>query len=395
MALPLSYNWKNLFVRKTTTVLTILVIAAVVAVFTWMLGFRSALVSSLSFANDARKLIVLKQASTSETNSAILPEEYNKLTQLDREMALNPANGNQLKSPEMIVQVSLPRVSDQGATRANVAVRGVTDEAFDVHKSVRLFGSKFTQGQMEVIVGQAAAKQFIGLEVGKTLDLGYSGNRGYKIVGIFTANGGPLESEIWGPLTMLMSSYQRNMYSSVNIELNDSVDPKEVIKRIEGPAIELTAQTEPQYWEAQSRNIRIYLTIVSVLVGIMCMAAAFSIANTMFSSVAARSREFAMLRTIGFSGRQILASIIIEAVFLSLLGGVLGCLGCYAWLLISGNTKDMFGASTFTTLAFEIHMGPGIIAFALATVSIVGVLGAVTPAIRAARIKVVEALREP
>jgi putative ABC transport system permease protein len=393
MALPLTYNWKNLFVRKTTTILTVLVIAAVVAVLTWMLGFRSALISSLSFANDERKLIVLKQASTSETNSALMPEEFNKLTQLDREVALN-SSGGQLKSPEMIVQVSLPRVSDQGATRANVAVRGVTDEAFNVHKQVKLTGGKFSQGQMEVIVGVAAAKQFIGLEIGKTLDLGYSGNRGYKIVGTFTANGGPLESEIWGPLTMLMNSYQRNMYSSVMLELNENVIPSEVIKKIEGPAIELTAQTEPQYWEAQSRNIKIYLTIVSVLVGIMCVAAAFSIANTMFSSVSARSREFAMLRTIGFSGGQILTSIVIEAIFLSLLGGILGCAACYGWLVLAGNTKDMFGASTFTTMAFEIHLSPAIIALSLGTVSLVGLIGALTPGIRASRIQLVQALRE-
>src|ERR1043166_4611152 len=105
MALPLSYNWKNLFVRKTTTVLTILVIAAVVAILDWMLSFGAALASSLSFANDAHKIIVLKQASTSETNSAIPPDEFNKLAQLDRELALDQTTHQQLKSPEMIVQV--------------------------------------------------------------------------------------------------------------------------------------------------------------------------------------------------------------------------------------------------------------------------------------------------
>lgn len=395
MALPLSYNWKNLFVRKTTTIMTVLVIAAVVGVLAWMLGFRSSLERSLSFANDAKKLIVLRQAATSETNSAIPPEDYNKLTQLDREIALDPATRDQLKSPEMIVQVSLPRLSDGGATRANVAVRGVTDEAFKVHSNVKLLGAKINQGQMEVVVGVAAAKQFAGLDVGQTINLGFSANRGFKIVGHFSADGGPLESEIWGPLTVLMNSYQRNLYSSVGLRLGDGVDPKEVIRKIEGPAIELTAQTEPQYWDAQAKNIRTYLMIVGVLVGVMCMAAAFSIANTMYSSVAARSREFAMLRTIGFSGGQILVSIIIESVFLSLLGGVLGCLACSLWLTLAGNTKDMFGATTFTTMAFEIRMTPQIVAFSLASVALVGVLGAITPGLRAAKIRVVEALREP
>lgn len=393
MALPLSYNWRNLLVRKTTTALTVLVIAAVVGVFAWLMGFRTALTRSLSFANDQHKLIVLKQGSTSETNSAIPTDEYNKLTQLNREI-LTDAGGEQFKSPEMIVQVSLPRVRDGGQTNANVAVRGVTDEAFKVHHNINLLGEKFRQGALEVIVGQSAAKQFAGLEIGQTINLGYSGNRGYKIVGYFSADGGPMESEIWGPLTTLMSSYQRTMYSSVGLRLAPDMIPAQVVKTIEGPAIELTAQTEPQYWEEQSKNVQIYLMIVSILVAIMCAAAAFSIANTMFASVAGRVREFAMLRTIGFSSGHILVSVILEAVLLSLIGGALGCLGCLAWLELAGNTKDMFGRSTFTTMAFEIHMTPWIVFLSLASVATVGVLGAVVPAIQAARVQVVTALRQ-
>lgn len=393
MALPLSYNWRNLMVRKTTTLLTVLVVAAVVGVFSWMLGFKAALSKSLSFASDQHKLIVLKQGATSESNSAIPTDEFNKLTQLDKEIEADD-RGDQLKSPEMIVQVSLPRLRDGGRTNANVAVRGVTMAAFKVHKNVRLLGECFHDGPLEVIVGQAAAKQFGGLGIGQTINLGYSGNRGYKIVGYFSADGGPMESEIWGPLTTLMNSYQRTMYSSVGLRLASDIDPKQVIKTIEGPAIELTARTEPDYWNAQSQNVDLYLWIVTILVAIMCTAAAFSIANTMFASVAGRSREFAMLRTIGFSGTQILISIIIEAVLLSLIGGVLGCLGCQAWLYLEGNTKDMFGKSTFTTMAFEIHQTPWIVAVALGGVALVGVLGAVVPAIRAARVQVIAALRQ-
>jgi putative ABC transport system permease protein len=374
MALPISYNWKNLFVRKTTTLLTCLVIGVVVGVFAWMLGFRSALVRSLSFANDRSKLIVLKQGATSETNSAIQPEEFNRLAQV-QEIAVDPEVGR-LLSPEMLVQVSLPRRSDGGRTFANVAVRGVTEQAFKVHRNVRpLDGATLTSGQMEVLVGVQASRQFGGLEIGQTLRLGYAGNREYRIVGFFSADGGPMESEIWGPLTTLMNSYNRTLYSSVNLRLD--------------------AQTEPDYWFEQSRNIRIYLTIVGTLVGIMSAAAVFSIANTMFAAVAGRSREFAMLRTIGFSRGQILTSVVIEAVFLSMLGGVLGCLGCEAWLRTVGNTKDMFGQSTFTTMGFQITLGWQVVVTALALVGGVAVLGSLFPAYRASRIGVVEALREP
>src|SRR6185503_17864678 len=159
MALPLTYNWKNLFVRKTTTLITCLIIATVVAVFSWLLGFVWALRGSLSFANDRAKIIALKLGATSETNSAIAPEDYNKLGQLTG-LATNDA-GEPLKSPEMVVQVSLPRLADKGDTFANVAVRGVTDMAFLVHPSVRITdGRRFNQGQMEAIVGAQAAHQF-------------------------------------------------------------------------------------------------------------------------------------------------------------------------------------------------------------------------------------------
>ncbi len=394
MALPISYNWKNLFVRKTTTLLTCLVIGVVVGVFAWMLGFRGALTRSLSFASDRSKLIVLKQGATSETNSAIQPEEYNRLTQV-QEIEVDPVVGR-LLSPEMLVQVSLPRRSDGGRTFANVAVRGVTEQAFKVHRNVRpLDGATITSGQMEVLVGVQASRQFGGLEIGRTLRLGYAGNREYKIVGFFSADGGPMESEIWGPLTTLMNSYNRTLYSSVNLRLAPAADPDKVVAFIKGPSVDLNAQTEPDYWFEQSRNIRIYLTIVGVLVGIMSAAAVFSIANTMFAAVAGRSREFAMLRTIGFSRGQILTSVVIEAVFLSMLGGALGCLGCEAWLRTVGNTKDMFGQSTFTTMGFQITLGWQVVATALGLVGGVAVLGSLFPAYRASRIGVVEALREP
>ena len=167
-----------------------------------------------------------------------------------------------------------------------------------------------------------------------------------------------------------------------------------MVEQIEGPAIQLTGQTETDYWYAQSRLMRVYLGIANALVVIMSIAAIFSVANTMFSVVAGRGRELAMLRTIGFSGRQILMGLVIESVMLSSIGGVLGCLGCWAWLFFVGNTKDMFGATTFTTMAFEIHMTPLQVFWALAMVCGVGVLGALVPAIRASRMQVVTALRE-
>lgn len=393
MAMPISYHWRNLFVRKTTTVMTVLVITAVVGVFAYMIGFADALGHSLSVASDDNKLIVIKRGATAESNSALPIDDFNKLSQLS-DVARDTETGQVLVSPEMLVQVSLPRVRDGGQTNANVAVRGVTMDAFKVHKNIRVEGSVFSNAEREVIVGKAAAKQFGGLQIGDSVNLGFANDRPYKVVGYFDAEGGPMESEIWGYLPSLMNVYNRTMYSSANLRLADGADPAKVIEQIEGPAIQLAGQTETEYWYSQSRLMRIYLGIAYALVIIMSLAAIFSIANTMFSVVAGRGRELAMLRTIGFSGRQILVGLVIESVMLSLLGGLFGCLACWAWLSFVGNTKDMFGATTFTTMAFEIHMTWWQIFWALLLVCVVGAVGALVPAIRASRIQVVTALRE-
>jgi putative ABC transport system permease protein len=395
MALPISYHWRNLFVRKTTTLMTVLVIASVVGVFAYMLGFAASLRASMAMASDEHKVIVIKRGATAESNSAIPTDEFVKLAQVN-ETAVDPKTSEPLQSPEMLVQVSLPRLRDGGRTFANVAVRGVTDKAFAVHNTVKLTeGRMFDTGGREVIVGRGAQSQFGGLAIGDTINLGYGGDRGYKIVGVFTAEGGPLESEIWGYLPSLTNAYNRSMYSSVNLRLRPDADAKAVVAKIQGPAIQLQAQTEPDYWNEQSRLIRVYLGIAYALVTIMCIAAICSIANTMYAAVSGRTREIAMLRTIGFSGRQILTGFVLESVLLSLIGGILGCLACQAWLSFVGSTKDMFGATTFTTLAFQIRLTPLAIAAALVSVVVVGAIGALPPAVRASRVQVISALREP
>jgi putative ABC transport system permease protein len=358
------------------------------------MGFSESLRRSLTTASDPSKIIVLKRGATSESNSAIPMDDYNKLNQVNG-LARDPQTRQPLISPEMMVQVALPRLRDAGRTWGNVALRGVTEAAFQVHTNVKTDGRVFSAGSREVLVGKTAAKQFGGLDIGQKIQLGFGGDREYTIVGHFTANGGPMESEIWGYLPSLLNAYNRSMYSSAYLRLSGETDANKVIEEINGPAIQLEARTEGQYWEQQSSNIKTYLMITRMLVSVMSLAAMCSIANTMFSMVAGRGREIAMLRTIGYSGRQILAGFVVESLLLTLIGGIAGCLGCLAWLWIVGNTKDMFGASTFTTLAFEIQLTPLTALAALGAVAAVGVLGALYPAARAARTDVISALREP
>jgi putative ABC transport system permease protein len=393
MAVSLSYHWRSLFVRKATTTLTGLVIAAVVGTLAWLLAFAVALQGSLSVASDNRKLIVIGRGATSETNSALPIADFNKLNQLT-DLARDPGSGEALLSPEMTVQVALPRLRDGGRTQANVAVRGVTLQAFDVHPTVKPLGPIFSTGTQEIIVGARTAQQFGGLKLGDVVNLGYGSNRGYTVVGFFTADGGPLESEIWGYLPSLMNAYNRTLYSSAALRLRNGADAAAVVREIAGPAIQLNAQTERDYWDRQSARIRLYMAIVGALVAVMALAAVFSIANTMFTAVAGRTREIAMLRTIGFQRGQILLGFVLEAVLLALLGGIVGCLACAGWFEFVGHTKDMIGATSFTTLAFDIRLTPLIVVIALGVVALVGACGALVPAWRAARLPVVAALRE-
>lgn len=394
MALPLTYHWRNLFVRKTTTLLTVVLISAVVGVFCYMLGFARSIDESMSIASDPRKIVVIRNGATAESNSAIRIEDYNRLGQVVG-LAVDPADSQPLQSPEMMVQVQCPRLSDGGATFSNVAIRGVTPKALKVHTNVRIVeGRMFDESVPEVIVGKAAASQFGGLRIGDELKLGYGGDRPYRVVGHFSADGAPIESEIWGYLPSLRDSFKRDMYSSVNLRLAPTADVKSVLDQIKGPAIDMNGMTEADYWREQSKLMRVYLTIAYTLVGIMCVAAVFAIANTMFSAVAGRTREIAMLRTIGYSGRQILSGFVIESVLLAIIGGALGIALCETWLLFVGHQKDMYGSNTFTTMAFNIALSPRIGITALLGVAIVGAAGALFPARRAARLDVITALRE-
>ena len=394
MALPLAYHWRNLFVRKTTTVLTVCVVAAVVATFAWMFSFTVALRDTLSVAGDPLKLIVIRGGSTSEAQSAIAIPDFNKLSQLTQ-IAVDSTSGRPLVSPETLSQVSLGRKSDGGRTVANVAVRGVLDIARQVHTRVKISkGRWFDSGAREIVVGEAAARQFAGLDIGDSLELGFGGDRKYAIVGHFIAAGGPLESEIWGYLPSLLNAYNRSMYSSAALRLQPDSDPRAVIAEIEGPAIQLGAMTEATYWARQSKRISGYLVVAYALVSVMFLAAIFAVAITMFSAVAGRTREVGMLRTLGFSRTAIMGGFMLEAVMLCIIGAIVGCAACAGWLSVFGGAKDMYGTSTFTSLAFDIHLTPVTIMGSLGCVAFVGLIGALAPAWRASRAKVINVLRE-
>lgn len=389
MTLPLAYNWHNLFVRKLSTTLTFIVVAVVVLVLSVLLSFAAGIRASLAASGSLRNLIVLRPGSTAESTSIIQPDEAARLVQSPG--VARDAGGQLMISYELCVQTSIPRRGSKG-TMANVAVRGVENVAFGVHEEVKLIeGRRFSQRALEVIVGKAARERYSDLQPGGEVVIGRLSNRKFKVVGVFEAGGGALENEIWAPRTMLADSYHRRFNSSAVIRLADPNAADEAIRYINGSAVNLEAKRETAYYDELASKTREIVVLTTVLVGIMAIGAIFAVANTMYAAVDGRRREIAMLRTIGFSRGSIMIAFVIE----SLLICVLACLfGLGLSLLFSGARQDFLSDATWTVLAYELKVTPGVMLTALALAVFVGVGGALAPAVRAARTQIIEALRK-
>jgi putative ABC transport system permease protein len=212
------------------------------------------------------------------------------------------------------------------------------------------------------------------------------------VAGIFEAGGGVFESEIWGYRSHIMQVYNRRMYSSATVKASSPEAVKALIAYVEGPSVQLTGMSEKDYFEKQTESTKPFLFLSYGLLIFMGIAAGFAVANNMFAMVAGRMREIAMLRAVGFSKRSILVSFLIESLMLALVGGVLGCAAAIPLQFMS---QDMIGGNnTFTAVVFTFDVGPRILATSMTLALVLGVAGAVFPALRAARTPVVTALRQ-
>lgn len=392
MALPLSYNWRNLFVRKLSTALTFTVVSVVVLVLAVLLSFTAGIQASLNASGRADNLLVLKPGATAESTSILSPEEIAKLSQTPG--VARDAAGTPLLSPEMCVQASLPRRGPEALT-ANVAVRGVDDAAFAVHTEVRLVeGQRFSQGAMEVIVGKAARERFANFDLGREIAVGRSENRVFKIVGVFEAGGSALESEVWGPRTMLADAYRRTLLSSAVLRLENMGQMTAACDYVNGPAVKLRGKSELDYYGDLADKTRQIVFLAGALVVIMAIGAVFAVANTMYAAVDGRRREIAMLRTIGFSRRSIITAFVIESVLLCTLACLCGLGATMLWNYWNGTRQDFLSDTTWTVLAFETRVTPAVFITALLLGIMVGVAGALAPALRASRIRIIDALRK-
>jgi ABC-type lipoprotein release transport system permease subunit len=388
MALPLSYNIRNVRVRWQVTLLSIVGIALVVAVFAALLSMSAGFETTLKSTGRQDNAMIVQRGSASELTSGVPLDQRNMI--LVDERVARGGDGQPLASWEWVIVVSLPKVTDGQPT--NVTLRAVTGRAFEVRGGVKVAeGRSFTPGLDEVIVGRGLTGRIQGMRVGGTVK--YQ-QKQLQIVGIFDSQGGAFESEIWGDFDTLGALFQRGSGSnSLVVRMKDPTRIADLDRWIRAqPQMQLQAVEERKYYEEQAGPLASILRILARFVAvIMGVGAVFGAMNTMYAIVAARTREIGTLRALGFSRRAVLGSFLIESVFLALVGGALGCLLAVPMHGFSTGTGQ---TQSFSEIAFAFRITPAIVVTGLVFAVIMGVLGGLLPAFRAARLPITAALRE-
>ncbi len=386
MGIPYYYSLRNLWTRRLTTFLTAAGMAMVVFVFaaTLMLaeGLRQTLVETGSFDN----VVVIRKSSNSEVQSGV-DRMQASIVESQPEVAIG-ANGRPLLAKEMVVLINLPK---RGSGKpANVVIRGIGPGSLTLRPQVRLREGRMPRpGSAEVVAGASIARRFRGGGMGETLHFGM---RNWTVVGVFDAGTTGFNSEIWGDADQLMQAFRRPVYSSVLFRLRNSPEFEGFRERIEGdPRLTLEAKRETRYYLDQSEAMARFLRILGVtLTIIFSLGAVIGAMITMYAAVANRTVEIGTLRALGFEKGSILGAFILESLFLGLLGGLAGLFAASFMQLITISTMNW---ATFSELAFGFTMSWEIIWKSLLFSLVMGLVGGVLPAFRAARMNIVEALR--
>lgn len=385
MALPIKYNVSNVLVRWRSTVATILGIALVVSVYVMVNALAVGLEKNSANTGDPRNLMIVRQGSTAESSSQVTLEQFRMIQYL--EGVERDENNKPLATADVLVLISLPRRELEG--EANVLVRGVGPMGIPLRPQVKLLqGRWFTPGKREVVVSQRLAGRFANLEIGSTFKT--AGNV-LKVVGWFDGQKSAFDSEIWMDADEARSIFDRDFYSSVLIRVDSTNRAPAITARIEGDKrLPLQAAPEVDYYASQTGTAVPIKWMGKFLAVAMSIGAVFSAMNTMYASVGARTREVGTLRVLGFRRRTVLLSFIIEGAFLALLGGILGCAMAF---YVNGKTTGTLNFASFSEVVFEFRITPGLLLHGLIFSVIVGVVGSLLPAIRAARLPVIASLK--
>jgi putative ABC transport system permease protein len=386
MKIPFAYNLRNLVVRKTTTLMTVAGIALTVAVLVSSLALVEGLRATFANTGNPLQILVLRKGSNSELGSSVSRESFALLRTM-RGIASDSSN-EPMVSLEMTQVINLPSVDDPKGM--NVTLRGLLPAGI-VMRSVHLTrGRWFQAGQREIVAGKSIAQRYPDAQFGHHLHFG----RGdWQIVGIMDGGQSAVNSEIWGDLNQISSDYNReDSLSSVLVRAGDAAAVPSLIKVIDGDRQwNLSGIPEPAYYASQTSS-GAPLEFLGILVAIiMAIGSSFAAMNTMYAAVSRRSREIGTLRVLGFSRASILLSFLIEALLLSLAGGILGCL---ITLPLNGVTTGVGNFFTFSEIAFHFRVGLSTMTAGLIFAAVVGVLGGVFPARSAAKKEILGALHE-
>jgi putative ABC transport system permease protein len=387
MAIPIAYNVRNVIQRPITTLATgsgiAMVVMILIGAFALASGFQAALVETGSTEN----AFIRRTGADSEISSGVSRDAANIIRALP-EVAAGP-DGRPLVSTDLVVLTNLERSGQTGSS--NVPIRGIDPASLALRSHVQVTeGRMFSPGSDEVMVGQRVARRFKGLGIGSKVKLG---QQDFTVVGDFTASGSAFESEIWGDNAVLMPALDREgAFQSVTFRMRDPARFAELKKRLEAdPRLGVQVQTERQFYASQSQVLTGVIRGAGVVITlIMAIGAIFGAMNTMYAAVGQRTREIAVLLTLGFTPSAIMLSFLFESVFLSLIGGVLGCLLA---LPINGITTSTTNWSSFSEVAFAFRVTPLGMAIGLAFAALMGVVGGFLPARQAARQSLAATLR--
>ena len=374
--------------RAGSAAVAVVGIAGVVIVFVAVLSIGEGFRAALQGASSADTAMIMRGGSDTEMTSA-LPGESTRIIKDGPGIRRGP--DGPFASAELLVIVNVP-IRATG-TDANVPLRGIEPAAFDVREEVSIISGRMLRpGTSEIIVGESAARQFTGLDLGSEQRWGSST---WTVVGIFEAGGTIAESEIWCDARVLQPAYRRgDSFQTVyaKLESDDAFQPfKDALTT--DPRLDVMVERESDYFAAQSQQMSAIITgIGSVIAVLMGVGAVFGAVNTMYTAVASRTREIATLRALGFSSVPVVLSVMTESLLLSVGGGLIG--GVLAYVGFNGYQTATLNFQTFSQVSFAFMVTPALLTQGIAYAVVMGFVGGLFPAVRAARLPIVTALRE-
>lgn len=386
LQIPLSYSFRNLFRRKLTTALTASGMALVIFVYTVVLMMDEGLRQTLVQTGQADNVLISRRASGTEVQSSISREQA-ALLETQAEIATGQ-QGEKMVAKELVVLIALPKKGSD--KNSNVTIRGVQPVSFALRPQVKLIeGRMIRPGTNEVLVGRSIFERFQGAQLGMQLRFA---QQDWTIVGLFDAEKSAFDSELWGDANVLMQAFRRPVYSAVLLKLNDVRQFAQMKTKIDAdPRLTVDVKSESQFYAEQSALLANFIKYLGLALSIIfSIGAMLGAMITMYATVANRTAEIGTLRALGFQRPSILLAFLVEAILLAGLGGLIGITLAMGMQFFSISTVNW---QSFSELAFSFKVTPGILLNALVFTLIMGLVGGVLPALRAARLQIVDALR--